>query len=173
MRKGTVRYRYPLLPSVIALDRAKIMLYKAWDNIINTFGKRTKLCYSDTDSIACLCYVTENDFFSKLKSLSFMIDFSTLPRDNELFNLQHKSEAGFWKIVTLDALEIISLRPKAYSILKRCFHCYKNGEKSCVCYGWRKASGIPQNGTNKLTHELYNQLLFEDHILIYILRREL
>jgi hypothetical protein len=54
------------------------------------------------------------------------------------------------------------LRPKAYSILKKCFHCYKNGEKSCVCYGWRKASGIPQNETNKLTHELYNQLLFED-----------
>jgi hypothetical protein len=128
MKRGTIHYRYPMIPSLIALDRAQHSLYRAWDNIVNEFGNRTKLCYSDTDSIAALVYVPKNNFYEKINKLSFMLDLSTLPDTHPLYDTTNEMKPGFWKIVLMDAISIVSITLKAYSVLRKCTKCANSGE---------------------------------------------
>jgi hypothetical protein len=160
MKRGTIHYRFPMIPSLIALDRAKHSLYSAWDNIVNTFGKRSKLCYSDTDSIAALVYVPKNDFYEKLRRMSFMLDLSTLPDNYPLYDTENEMKPGFWKmLVLLDALSIISLRPKAYFVLRKGVKCGNSGEYNCYCSTMKKASGIPCHLTRKINHDFFIRIL--------------
>jgi hypothetical protein len=108
IKRGTIHHRFPMIPPLRTLDRAKHSLYRAWDNIVNTFCRGSKLCYSYTDSIAALVYIPKNDFYEKLRQLSFMLDSSNLTDYHPLYDTENEMKPCYFKIVLLDALLIIS-----------------------------------------------------------------
>jgi hypothetical protein len=88
-----------------------------------------------------------------------MLDLSTLPDYHPLYDTENEMKPGYWKIVLLDALSIISLRPKAYSILRKCVKCGNSGEYNCYCSTMKKASGIPCHLTRRINHDFFVQLI--------------
>jgi len=162
MRRNTLHYRYPLLCSAVALNKAKVELYKQWVNIRELFPG-AKHCFTDTDSIAALIPDPDNNYFQKLKMLPKM-DFSTIHPMHCLYNTNHQNTPGFWKVVHMDVIEIVAPRPKAYSMLIACEKCQQWTESSCLCLMKKRASGIPRPELLKLTHEFFKESVFNNNI---------
>ncbi|OXA42111.1 hypothetical protein Fcan01_23212 [Folsomia candida] len=95
------------------------------------------------------------------------LDLSSLPNWHPLYSDRNASVGGKWKIVTLDAISVISLRVKCYSIrLGRCAFCSAVFDPRCKCNLVKKASGIPRSTIiNKLDHQMYEDALVREGAL--------
>jgi len=153
MRKSSVHYKHPILCSAVALDKAKVELYTQWVNIQTVFPG-AKHCFTDTDSITAWIPDTRDNYFERLKLLPKM-DFSSIHTMHCLYNVDHKNEPGFWKIVNMDIIEIVAPRPKAYSVLISCDRCHLWSEGTCPCLMKKCMSGVPRADVLQLTHQMY------------------
>ncbi|OXA40878.1 hypothetical protein Fcan01_24321 [Folsomia candida] len=92
------------------LDRAKLSLYKMWDLIRSEFGiENTKLSFYDTDCLCVHIMDPKNQFYKILSRMEEHLDLSSLPNWHPLYSDRNASVGGKWKIVTLDAISVISL----------------------------------------------------------------
>lgn len=164
IKRLTALYKFPMIMSIQTLDRAKLSLYKMWDLLRAQFGiNNTLLCFYDTDCICAQINDPQNNFFLNLQKLADHFDFSTLPKTHPLYNTENASECGKWKIVTLNAVSVISLRPKAYSIRLKCLYCPRYFDDKCGCNLMKKACGIPQMVTKtQLDHNLYELSMYQE-----------
>jgi len=141
---------------------SKIKLYEGWLLFKTTF-ENCKLILGDTDSICAILDDPKREFISKLKSLSEFFDFSTISK--ELFSTENELKHGFWKLSSLNILEVISIRQKNYSVLMLCDECGNPTDRKCEgCQKQTKGSGVPRSVLNKLTHNFYRQLLSNEGV---------
>ncbi|XP_021953651.1 uncharacterized protein LOC110850523 [Folsomia candida] len=173
MKRTAAMYKYPMIMSIQTLDRAKISLYKMWDLIRSEFGiENTKLSFYDTDCllrISTADHITDpkNQFYKILSRMQDHLDFSSLPKFHPLYSDRNASLGGKWKIVTLDAASVISLRVKCYSIrLGRCAYCSTVFDPRSNCNLVKKGSGIPRSTVkNELDHQMYEDALIREGAL--------
>jgi len=75
--------------------------------MLKTNFTNCKLILGITDSLYAVVDDPDQNFISKLKSLSPWYDFSNLPKTLELYCTENESKHGFWKLCSLDVLEVI------------------------------------------------------------------
>lgn len=124
-------------------------------------GDGIKLGFYDTDSLACQIADPNDNYFEKLQQLPFL-DFSEINPMSKYYSNEHAAKQGFWKVVLLDAIEIVSCRAKAYSVKIFCPLCSSTADPDCVCSYRKTCSGVPKHAKNRLTHEIYKQSLFDN-----------
>ena len=138
MKMTRVKITKPLYLGMSILDISKILMYEFWYNyIIPKYGKKGKLCYTDTDSF--IIYIKTEDFFEDISNdVEKWFDTSnynkkdkippTIGKNKKVPGL-FKDELG-GKIIT----EFAALRPKTYSYLDdNCNeHEKAKGTKKCV-----------------------------------------
>jgi len=90
------------------------------------------------------------------------MDFSTIHPMHCLYNSEFKNEPGYWKIVTMDIIEIVAPRPKSYSILIACERCSSWAECYCSCSKLKRLRGIPRAETCVLTHKMFKESVLEN-----------
>lgn len=159
MRKGTVHYSKPIALSFLALDRSKIEVYKFWDILKATFPG-IKLSYIDTDSVFASIPDPDNKYLTKLQKLNYILDFSNLECKHPLYNNENEGRPLFWKLEYPNCIELLCVRPKAYSALLFCEKCNSTGEVDCTCSFVKTASGVPSHIKSKLTHDYYRNYIF-------------
>ena len=121
MKKTRVKMNKPLYLGMSILDISKILMYEFWYNyIIPKYGKKAKLCYTDTDSF--IIYVKTEDFFEDTSNdVEKWFDTSNCNKKDKipLPIGKNKKELGLFKdelggkIIT----EFVVLRAKIYSYL--------------------------------------------------------
>ena len=109
----------PIYLGFSILDLSKFVMYEFWyDYVKLKYGKKTKLCYMDTDSF--VIYLETEDFYEDVaKDVEKWFDTSNYPSNinrplpkgkNKKVIALMKDELG-GKIMT----EFVALRPKTYS----------------------------------------------------------
>ena len=89
--------------------------------------------------------------------LDYILDYSELDRQNPLFSEINCSKPGCWKIEWLNALELIGIRPKLYSVKLKCNYC--DGKMECSACERKIASSIPRHHKKSIHHEHFQQAL--------------
>ena len=131
MKKTRVKMAKPLYLGMSILDISKILMYKFWYDYINPkYGDRTKLCYTDTDSL--IIYIKTKYFFEDISNdVDRQFDTSNYDRigKNKKVPRLLKDKLG-GKIITQD----VALRPKTYAyLMDDCSdHKKAKGTKKCV-----------------------------------------
>ena len=131
MKKIRVKIAKPLYLGMSILDISKILMYKFWYDYINPkYGDRTKLCYTDTDSL--IIYIKTKYFFEDISNdVDRQFDTSNYDRigKNKKVPRLLKDKLG-GKIITQD----VALRPKTYAYLMDDCSDHKKvkGTKKCV-----------------------------------------
>ncbi|XP_035715550.1 uncharacterized protein LOC118438858 [Folsomia candida] len=141
------------------------------ETLESKLGPGLKVGFFDTDAISCQVPDPNNDFFDRLKTIP-NLDYSELNPFHILYDSSHAGEGGYWKVQTLEAIEIVSLRGKAYSVKEFCILCNNSGDRNCVCSGRKACSGFP-DAKNRLTHDMYKHSLFNHqprHVNVNLLR---
>lgn len=87
-----------------------------FNSLIKVFPD-AKLGLGDTDSLIAEIPDHENNYFTKLRSMSHLLDLSQLMHIKGLGDTTNESVPGKWKVSHFNALEVCSVVPKCYSIL--------------------------------------------------------
>lgn len=130
----------------VVLEMAKKKLMEVhYQGILKQFGRdRAQLLYGDTDGGFYEIQDANNTFISDMKSLSWLIDYSTLDPTHELYDTRIANQPGVFKVEALDILEFVGLSSKLYS--------YIMPDES----GIKKAKGVNKPLLkHKITHEDY------------------
>ena len=93
----TVRLDKPIYCGAAILDYAK--LHMAWffyDVIKAKYGRRARLCFTDTDSL--LLDIQTYDLYKDLQSISQHLDTSKYPQDHPLYDSTNASVPGKFKV---------------------------------------------------------------------------
>ena len=153
--KKEVVLNKPIQVGFSVLDLSKITMYDFHYNyILPKYGKKSKLLFTDTDS---LCYEIEtNELFEDMKTDSEKYDLSEFSKDfktnngTQMYDDTNKKVLGKMKLETSDkvAVEFVGLRSKLYSLL------LNDGDDKKVCKGIKKCVK-----DNKIRHQNYKETL--------------
>lgn len=69
-------------------------------------GPGLKVSFYDTEAIACQGPDPHNNFYERLKTIP-NLDYSELNPFHVLYESSHAGEGGYWKVQTLEAVEIV------------------------------------------------------------------
>lgn len=159
MRPGKIHFNKSLATSFCALDLAKKSFYSFWQRIKSTWPGVVLANY-DTDCFTFMVPDPHNDFDKKLAALDYILDFGSLHPQHSLFSKKNAGAPGYWSVDEINALEVISLRGKAYSIKVYCYFCNSSADPECNCTKKRTASSLPLHiNKTRLTHQHYVQFL--------------
>lgn len=76
------------------------------ETLESKLGPGLKVGFFDTDAISCQVPDPNNDFFDRLKTIP-NLDYSELNPFHILYDSSHAGEGGYWKVQTLEAIEIV------------------------------------------------------------------
>ena len=117
LKRVTVNLNKPIYVGFTVLEKSKHLMYSFhYDNIVQHYGDRAKLLFSDTDS---LCYsIRTNDIYNDIADQIDLYDTSDYPNDHRLHSIVNKKVMGKMKDETnsVPIEEFVGLRPKMYSI---------------------------------------------------------
>ena len=153
--KETLTLNKPSYLGMCILDLSKTLMYDFHYNYIkNKYGNKSKLLFTDTDS---LCYEIEaNDVYKDFFNDRDKFDFSEYDKNSKYFDDFNKKVIGKFKDEThgIPITEFIGLRSKMYSYIKD----DDNENKT--------AKGIKKNVIkNDLNHRNYKETLFNNQQL--------
>lgn len=139
----------PIYVGFSILELAKTHLYNFHYSVMQKmYGKKLKLCYTDTDSLLYL--IRTEDFYKDMKNNIQFFDTSNF-EENNVYNLPriNKQIPGYFKDeMAGDVIsEFVGLRAKLYCI----------SSKSSLI---KKAKGIKKSVVNRLDIERYKKALF-------------
>lgn len=148
----------PIQAGFSILDLSKITMYDFHYNyILQKYGKKAKLLFTDTDS---LCYEIETeDIFQDMKDDSHKFDLAGFPKEfktlkgENVYDPTNNKVLGKMKLETMEeiAVEFVGLRSKLYSLL------LENGKDK------KTAKGVKRSvKDNELRHGDYRTTLFTD-----------
>ena len=149
--KETITLNRPSYVGMCILDLSKTLMYDFHYNYIkNKYGSKSKLLFTDTDS---LCYEIEaNDVYKDFFNDRDKFDFSEYDKNSKYFDDINKKVIGKFKDEThsIPITEFIGLRSKMYSYIKD-----DNNEA-------KTAKGIKKNVIKKdINHDNYKETLFK------------
>lgn len=115
----------PIYIGLTVLDQSKVPVYKFhYEFISSKYGEKSKLLYTDTDSLTynLIC----DDVYEDMKNNCEKFDFSNYEKDHALFNNDHKAVIGYWKDEMAGDIihHFVGLAPKLYA-----FKYSQNGSK--------------------------------------------
>jgi len=153
------------------LERAKLRWYESYyEGIKSVFGSRSHICYGDTDSFVTLIDDPNNTFVQDMQKISNWYDFSNLNIDNPLYSTKNKGLPGVFKIVIPDAVEIVAISSKMYSILtvedimrEKGIKCGENERENL-----KKGKGIGRSVLAKLRHHHYIDTILKQNTIFNI-----
>ena len=150
--KESLTLNRPAYVGMCILDLSKTLMYDFHYNYIkNKYGDKSKLLFTDTDS---LTYEIEaEDVYQNFWNDKDKFDNSDYPESSPYFDKTNKKVIGKFKdeAAGVPIVEFIGLRSKMYSYIK-------DNEK-----GGKTAKGIKKNVIkNNITHENNRQTLFND-----------
>ena len=65
MKKNQIYLNKPVYLGLLMLDSSKILMYEFWyDYVKPKYGKKAKLCYTDTDSF--IVFIKTNDIYKNI-----------------------------------------------------------------------------------------------------------
>jgi len=145
----------PIYCGFTCLELSKLDMYKFHlDRIRKWYGNRSKLLFTDTDSLYYLIYT--NDVYKDMKDHLEDFDTHEYPSDHPLYSIKNKFVVGKMKDDAKGKIveEFVGLCPKSYSIIGDNF--YKAGAK-----------GVPRQIKEKLfSHETY-KITLKDQLRLY------
>ena len=128
------------------LDLSKLWMYKFhYDSIKRQYGNKTKLLFTDTDS---LCYhITTDDFYKEMDKEQY--DLSDYPKDSDFHSNKNKKVLGKFKDECKGKapLEYVGLRPKMY-----CIQIPDEKDK-------KTAKGVKNSAQKKIGHADYKRCI--------------
>jgi len=163
-KRNTIYHPYSVLNAFIILENCKEMVYRGWYKFHHHFKGKIRLLSGETDSLKMQIFDEENNFIAKMRELGNYMDYSSLPPTHPLFSRVNQCKLGKWKVVSLNIVEHISIKPKLLCYTTTCDKCH--GESSGVCdfcmyYKTMKTNGggIKKSLHGKLTPQFYRDLL--------------
>ncbi len=138
------------------LFESKYRLYDAvYSYIKPLWRERVTICYVQTDSLI-LRIRSVPDLYSDLLKLKEIIDFSSVPKHNPLYDNSRAHEPMLLKFEAFYIRHYIGLRSKCYSILEEKPTCinHSNDQTCSLCIVHHK-KGIKQQAS----HEMYVNVL--------------
>jgi hypothetical protein len=164
----SIYHKYNIVSTFMILDTSKEELYKGAD-MFKSILKKCEVIAGETDSLILYVRESSEEFISKLKSLSSLVDFSRLPAAHFLRNDTLAGKLGAWKLTELNIKEYVSLKPRLSSYITVCDFCkmsYCFDCEFCSIYKRGKLSGQGIRAVDKtiVTHRKILQLLFNDSL---------
>ena len=143
----------PIYVGFAVLDGSKLLMYDFhYIFIINKYGDRAKLLFTDTDS---LCYEIQTyDLYRDMMDDQHLYDTSGYKKDHFLYNPENKNVLGKMKDECSGTIidEFVGLRSKMYSL------SYDGKEK-------KTAKGVKRRVVEfNLRHQCYKDCLLNSHI---------
>ena len=153
--KETLTLNKPSYIGMCILDLSKTLMYDFHYNYIkNKYGNKSKLLFTDTDS---LCYEIEaNDVYKDFFNDRDKFDFSEYDKNSKYFDDFNKKVIGKFKDEThgIPITELIGLRSKMYSYIKDNYQEHKT------------AKGIKKKVINNdINHQNYKETLLNNQQL--------
>eukprot|EP00116_Pleurobrachia_bachei_P000927 sb/3461189/ len=163
--KARIILNKPIFCGFMVLENAKHIMYQFWYEVLKPkYGDNIKLLFSDTDSFVYAVYT--EDGYKDLFEMKDLMDLAGYLPDSILGpfrELKNKKVPGKFsdELPTEIVREVISLKPKLYSILtkKLCSDC----PSKCKCLPGHtaKAKGVSRTAKKHITHENYRTMLQE------------
>ena len=153
MRKQTVKLDKPRYIGMVVLELSKLLMYDFHYNYFLKKYPRSKLLFTDTDSL-CYWIPSSTDIYNDLKK-SERMDFSNYDKSHPNFDDKFHLTPGKFKDETggIPIVEFVGLRAKMYSILK------DDGKGKMTC------KGISESVKKRfLNHKLYKEALLENKV---------
>jgi len=113
-----VKLDKPIAVGFSILELSKVLMYDFHYNVVKkVFGERSKLLFTDTDSL-CYSLQTEN-FYKEMEEYQNLFDCSELSKDHQWFSTTNKKVIGKFKDETkgIEIKEFVGLRSKMYSYI--------------------------------------------------------
>ena len=84
MKKNQIYLNKPVYLGLLMLDSSKIVMYEFWyDYVKPKYGKKAKLCYTDTDSF--IVFIKTNDIYKNIvEDVETRFDISNYELDRPL-----------------------------------------------------------------------------------------
>lgn len=178
MKKQKITFSKPIYLGMSILDISKTFIYDFHYNYIKTkFGEKSKLLYTDTDSLIYEFCV--EDIYKHIKEDIYKFDTSDYPIDN-IYNipLVNKKVLGLMKDENNGKimLEFVGLRSKMYSYKvqskekdnekknKNVNSNYFNEDFLLNFQITKKAKGVKKSALKKITFQDYYECLFKNKI---------
>ena len=142
------------------LDLSKILMYEFhYDYIKNKYGSKSKLLFTDTDSL--MYEIKTEDVYEDFNSDKEMFDFSHCLTKSEYYDDSNKLYIGKMKDVTAGVAikEYVGLKPKMYSFLLD-----DNNEH-------KKAKGVNRNVVAAISHSKYKDVLLNYKCIRHTMNR--
>ena len=152
MKKTSILWRKPTYVGFSILELSKLHMYEFhYRHMMQLYGKRAKLLFTDTDS---LCYeVTTPDIYKDMLKNSFYYDTSNYDKTHPNYSETNAKVLGKMKDECggIMPMEFVGLRAKMYSLWLRW-----NMEKST-------AKGVKRSHAQKyIKHEQYRNCLMNE-----------
>jgi hypothetical protein len=163
-KRNTVHHPYNIINAFIILENCRYLVYDGWYFLREYFNDNIVLLAGETDSLRLKILDPSNEFIYKMKQLTNVMDFSALPKSHELYSNLNECRLGYWKLVSMNISEFISIKSKLFSYINRCDKCqseYTVDCEYCNVYGRGKsgASGVHRFIKSRMTHNFYRHLL--------------
>ena len=135
MHKTRLVLNKPVYTGMTILENSKILMYDFYYNYLNDrYGPKCELIYTDTDSL--ILNIQTDGVYSDMREDWSLYDTSNYPKDHPLFSGTNKKVLGKIKDECggLSIEEVVAVRSKMYSVLKRVKKKYKEsegGKKEC------------------------------------------
>ena len=146
--KVTLTLNKPAYNGMCILELSKVLMYEFhYDYIKNKYGTRSRLLFTDTDSL--MYEIKTEDIYEDLSSNKKMFDFSNYSTKSKYHDDSSKLVIGKMKDETAGAAieEHVGLKPKMYSYL------VDDNSKH------KKAKGVSRNIVATIRHNEYKDLL--------------
>jgi hypothetical protein len=149
-KKATVKLDKPICVGLAVLDLSKLLMYNFHYNTIKKqYGDRSKLLFTDTDSLTY--EIKTEDIYADMKKQKELYDFSDYPKEHPLYDVSNRKVIGKFKDETNSKIitEFVGLRAKMYSFVT-------DDQKES-----KKAKGIKRSVVkNELKFKDYKRSLF-------------
>jgi len=157
-----VQYVGALLPASCILAKTKLELYKNLHELQQHF-KQVDVIVADTDGYIVEIKDPENKLLQYFKDNSCKYDLSQIDSGLSIYSLDNRNTHGVFRLVDLDIVSVVTLRPKCYCILKKC-KCGNQLDFICHCQYNSKNSGVGKEGMKRLSYEHYISVIKEDKV---------
>jgi len=158
MKQRTVSNTGCLLSAACIYSNSKLRLYEKLHELQQWFP-RTSCIYIVTDGAFVKVPDPGNKLVTYFQANRHQFDFSRLDKSCVLYSTLNQNQPGIWRLVDLDIVSMICLRPKCYSVLRPC-KCITN---HCLCgSSENKNSGMRKGALRKLDFWYYLSVLVED-----------
>jgi RNase P subunit RPR2 len=150
--KTDVFLNKPIYVGMSILDISKLCMYRFhYDHIVNMYGERAKLLFTDTDSLTY--HIRTDDVYADMQQHMSVYDTSDYPTDHFLYSKTNAKVIGKFKDEANSAppLEFVGLRSKMYSLL------LPNSKEKKTC------KGVKRSYVSKvIRHKMYRDCLFNE-----------